>query len=183
MLVGKMNALIVYGSRWGGTVAVAQKIAKTLTEGGCKVDLFEARQELPNVVLYDLIIVGSGIRADKWTKETLNFLEKNKDILKTKKIALFVSCQMADRQEKEVYEKAKSQYLEKTAQQYGLKPVSFGFFGGYMNFHQSHGLIVDIMVRVNRKSLARNGLDTRKIYDTRNWSNIVDWARETLKST
>jgi len=177
-----MNALVVYGSRWGGTVAVAQKIAETLIEEGCRVDIVEARQELPNVAMYDLIIVGSGIRADKWTKETLSFLEKNMDLLKTKKTALFVSCQMADRPEKEVYEKARYQYLEKTAQQYGLKPISFGFFGGYMNFHQSHGLIVDIMVRVNRKSLSRNGLDTRKVYDTRNWSNIADWARETAKS-
>jgi len=177
-----MNALVVYGSRWGGTVAVAQKIAETLIEEGCRVDIVEARQELSNVAMYDLIIVGSGIRADKWTKETLSFLEKNMDLLKTKKTALFVSCQMADRPEKEVYEKARYQYLEKTAQQYGLKPISFGFFGGYMNFHQSHGLIVDIMVRVNRKSLSRNGLDTRKVYDTRNWSNIADWARETAKS-
>jgi len=177
-----MNALVVYGSRWGGTVAVAQKIAETLIEEGCRVDIVEARQELSNVAMYDLIIVGSGIRADKWNKETLSFLEKNMDLLKTKKTALFVSCQMADRPEKEVYEKARYQYLEKTAQQYGLKPISFGFFGGYMNFHQSHGLIVDIMVRVNRKSLSRNGLDTRKVYDTRNWSNIADWARETAKS-
>ncbi len=177
-----MKAVVIYGSRWGGTVAVAQKIAETLIEEGCEVDLFDAKQELPNVAIYDLFIVGSGIRADKWTKETLSFLEKNMDLLKAKKTALFVSCQMADRPEKEVYEKARIQYLEKTAQQYGLKPVSFGFFGGYMNFRQSHGLIVDIMVKVNRKSLARNGLDTRKVHDTRNWSNIADWARETARS-
>jgi len=177
-----MKAVVIYGSRWGGTVAVAQKIAETLIEAGRAPDLFDAKQELPNVAIYDLFIVGSGIRADKWTKETLSFLEKNMDLLKAKKTALFVSCQMADRPEKEVYEKARIQYLEKTAQQYGLKPVSFGFFGGYMNFRQSHGLIVDIMVKVNRKSLARNGLDTRKVHDTRNWSNIADWARETARS-
>jgi menaquinone-dependent protoporphyrinogen IX oxidase len=86
-----MNALVVYGSRWGGTVAVAQKIAETLIEEGCRVNVVEARQELPNVAIYDLIIVGSGIRADKWTKETLRFLEKNMDLLITKKTALFVS--------------------------------------------------------------------------------------------
>ena len=177
-----MRALVVYGSRWGGTVAVAEEIARTLTEKGYSVDLVNAKKIIPQLATYDLIIVGSGIRADKWTKETLTFLEKNKDQLKTKRTSLFVSCQMADRPEKEVYEKARDLYLKETAQQYGLKPISYGFFGGFMDFSQSHGLIVDIMVRVNRKSLARNGLDTHRVYDTRNWSNIKAWARETADS-
>ena len=34
------------------------------------------------------------------------------------------------------------------------------------------------MVRVNRKSLRKNGLDTSKVHDTRDWNTIETWARE-----
>lgn len=173
-----MKALVVYGSRWGGTVSIAEKIGAVLTQEGITVDVADAKREIPTIDPYDLIIVGSGIRADKWTKDTISFLEKNAHALRTKQTALFVSCQMADRKEQEVHEKAKTAYLQNTAEKHGLKPIALGFFGGYLDFSKSHGLIVDIMVRVNRKSLRKNGLDTTKIYDTRDWVSIEAWARE-----
>ena len=82
---------------------------------------------------------------------------------------------------KESQEKGKKLYLEKTAEQYGLKPISFGLFGGFLDFRKSHGLFVDVLVRVNRRSLRKNGLDTRKVRDTRDWNIIEDWAREVTK--
>jgi menaquinone-dependent protoporphyrinogen oxidase len=173
-----MRALVIYGTRWGGTVAIAEKIGETLKQQGFNAEVADAKKSPKNIDKYDLVVVGSGLRADKWTKETMDFLQKNADVLRTKKTALFVSCQMADRTEVEVKEKAKNQYLQKTAEQFGLKPVSLGFFGGFLDFNQSHGLIVDVMVRVNRKSLKKNGLDTTKVHDTRCWASIEAWTRE-----
>jgi menaquinone-dependent protoporphyrinogen IX oxidase len=175
-----MKALVLYGTRWGGTVKIAEKIGCTLKSEGYHVDVVNAKQSIHNVNVYDLVVIGSGIRADKWTKETINFIEKNKSILKTKKTALFVSCQMADGK-KEAQEKAKILYLKKTAEQYDLRPVSFGFFGGFLDFSKSHGLLVDIMVRVNKKSLRKNGLDITKVRDTRDWDIIESWARDVAK--
>ena len=171
-----MRALVIYGTRWGGTVAVAQKIGEALKAEDYSVDVVDAKHTSKNLSIYDLVIIGSGIRADKWTKETMAFLEKNADELKTKKTALFVSCQMADRAEEEVREKAKIQYLEKVADQFGLKPVCMGFFGGFLDFSKSHGLLVDVLVRVNKKSLRKNGLDTSVVHDTRDWASIETWA-------
>jgi menaquinone-dependent protoporphyrinogen oxidase len=176
-----VKALVIYGSRWGGTVAVAEKIGQTLSAEGYAVDVADAKKAPSDLDSYDLFVIGSGMRADKWTKEALAFMENNSQLLQTKKTALFVSCQMADRVEPEVREKAKKQYLQDTADQYCLKPITLGFFGGFLDFKDSHGLVVDIMVRVNRKSLRRNGLDTTKIHDTRDWNNIDAWARETAK--
>lgn len=176
-----MKALVIYGTRWGGTVNVAQKIGEALKNEGYFVEVIDAKQNPQDVESYDLVIVGSGMRADKWTKESINFLEKNAQVLRSKKTALFVSCQMADRTEQEVRDKAKKLYLEKTAEQYGLTPVACGFFGGFLDFSKSHGLIVDVLIRVNRKSLRKNGLDTQKVLDTRDWSIIEAWAREVAK--
>jgi menaquinone-dependent protoporphyrinogen IX oxidase len=175
-----MRALVIYGTRWGGTVKIAEQIGAGLRAEGFSVDVVDAKDSPKTVDVYDLVVVGSGMRADKWTKASLAFLEKNSAVLQTKKTALFVSGQMADRKD-EGYSKAKDQYLQKTADQYGLKPLSLGFFGGYLDFSYSHGLIVDVMVRVNRKSLRKNGLDTTQIYDTRDWAAIEAWARELAK--
>ncbi|HEX7482389.1 MAG TPA: flavodoxin domain-containing protein, partial [Candidatus Bathyarchaeia archaeon] len=166
--------------RWGGTTGIAEKIGDTLKKEGYIVDVLDAELRPRSISLYDLVIVGSGIRADKWTKETLNFIEKNAELLKTKRTAMFVSCQMADGK-KESQERAKKLYLEKTAEQYGLKPLAYGFFGGFLDFSKSHGLFVDVLVRVNRRSLRKNGLDTRKVRDTRDWNIIEVWAREAAK--
>jgi menaquinone-dependent protoporphyrinogen oxidase len=177
-----MKVLVVYGTRWGGTVDIAEKIGQVIKDKGYSVDVVDAKKSLQRVDLYDLVIVGSGIRADKWTKETIAFLERNAELLVNKKTALFVSCQMADGG-KEAQDKAKKLYLEKTAEQYGLKPVAFGFFGGFLDFSKSHGLFVDILIRVNRNSLRKNGLDTRKVRDTRDWKSIEAWAREVAKKS
>ena len=85
---------------------------------------------------------------------------------------------MADREEPEIREKAKKQYLQDTAERFALKPIAYGFFGGFLYFSQSHGLIVDVMIRVNRRSLRKNGRDASKIHDTRDWNTIETWARE-----
>jgi menaquinone-dependent protoporphyrinogen oxidase len=175
-----MKALVIYGTRWGGTTGIAEKIGDTLRKEGYIVDVLDAKLSPQNISLYDLVIFGSGIRADKWTKETLNFIKENAELLKTKRTAMFVSCQMADGK-KESQEKAKKLYLEKTAEQFGLKPLAFGLFGGFLDFSKSHGLFVDVLVRVNRRSLRKNGLDTRKVRDTRNWNFIEVWACEVAK--
>lgn len=177
-----MKALVVYGTRWGGTVGVAEKIGDSLREANYTVDVVDARRNPSKADLYDLVVVGSGIRADSWTKEALHFLKKNAPILRIKKTALFVSCQMADRKEEETREKAKRKYLVKISEKYGLNPISCGFFGGFMDFSKSHGLLVDIMVRVNRMKLLRNGLDIRKVYDTRDWDKIEAWAHELARA-
>ncbi|MCW4001085.1 MAG: nitric oxide synthase [Candidatus Bathyarchaeota archaeon] len=176
-----MKALVIYGTRWGGTVKVAQAIGAALSDEGIPAEIVDAKDAPSDIGGYDLIVVGSGMRADKWTKESIEFLSKNKQTLQTKKTALFVSCQMADRKDQK-REEAKCQYLQKTADEHGLQPLALGYFGGYLDFSHSHGLVVDIMVRVNRKSLRRNGLDTTRIHDTRDWAGIEVWARSLAKA-
>ncbi len=175
-----MKALVVYGTRWGGTVDVAQTIAKALMAEGFSVDVVDAKKSPQTIDEYDLILVGSGLRADKWTKEALSFLEKNADALRTKKTALFVSCSMADRKD-DGYNVGKKRYLDDFAAKYGLAPIALGYFGGLMDFSYSHGLLVDIIVRVNRRNLRKNGLDTANVHDTRDWAAIEAWGRETAK--
>lgn len=162
-------------------MGVAEKIGEALRKAEYEVAVVDARKKPANADDFDLVVVGSGIRANRWTKEALNFLEENASVLRGKKTALFVSCQMADR-EKKAREKAKEAYLLNVSKRFGLCPVSFGFFGGFLDFKKSHGLLVDIIVRINGRNLRRNGLDTSKVYDTRDWATIEAWALEVAEA-
>jgi menaquinone-dependent protoporphyrinogen oxidase len=180
MVESRLKALIVYGTRWGGTAEVAQTIAKALREEGIITDVVDAKTPPQNTESYDLLTIGSGLRADKWTRESLEFIEKNTPALKIKKVALFVSCSMADRKDAG-YDVGKKRYLTDFAAGYNLTPIALGYFGGLMDFSYSHGLLVDIIVRVNRRNLRKKGLDTAKVHDTRDWKAIEAWGHEVAK--
>ncbi len=175
-----MNTLIVYGTRWGGTEKVAKTIAKALQDDGFTVEVVDAKKATASIEDYDLVLIGSGLSSDKWTKESIAFIENNLSSLKSKKMALFVSCSMADRKD-EGYDVGKKRYLTDTAEKYGLSPIAVGYFGCLMDFSYSHGLIVDIIVRVNRRNLRKNGLDTARVHDTRDWIAIEAWGHEVAK--
>jgi len=175
-----LNVLVLYGTRWGGTEKVAQTIGKSLQDEGHAVEVVDAKEAPQSIDAYDLILVGSGLRADKWTKESEAFVAKNASAFKAKKLALYVSCSMADRKD-EGYNVGKKRYLDDFAAKYGLAPIALGYFGGLMDFSYSHGLLVDIIVRVNRRNLRKNGLDTASVHDTRDWAAIEAWGHEVAK--
>jgi len=175
-----LNALVIYGTRWGGTAKVAQTIGKAIQDQGNTVEVLDVKKAPQTIDAYDLIVIGSGLRADKWTKESIKFIENNLNALKTKKVALYVSCSMADRKD-EGYTVGKKRYLDDVAAKYNLAPIALGYFGGLMDFSYSHGLLVDIIVRINRRNLRKNGLDTTKVHDTRNWVAIEAWGKEVAK--
>jgi len=88
---------------------------------------------------------------------------------------------MAERKEKDVREAARETYLPKVAERFGLKPLSYEFFCGYINMKQSHGFLADLVVKVNWRNLSRHGLNTMGITDNRDWSAIENWTVEIAK--
>lgn len=86
-----MKSLIVYGTRYG----TAAGIGKVMENEGVEVGVIDFK-DLKNcdVTPYDLIIVGSGIKMGKWTKNSLKFLKDNRSILATKKgcLVCFLRC-------------------------------------------------------------------------------------------
>ena len=53
-----MKALIVYGTRGGGTTDVAKKIGEILVNRGNIVTIVDAKEEQPKIAPFDLIVVG-----------------------------------------------------------------------------------------------------------------------------
>lgn len=80
-----MNVLVIYGTRWGGTEKVAQTIGKAIQDQGHTVQVLDAKKAPQNIDAYDLVLVGSGLRADKWTNESVAFVEKTSKRLRLKR--------------------------------------------------------------------------------------------------
>ena len=96
-----MNGLVVYGTRYGTAEEIAEEIFRILKDGNVDVKLFNANEIRDNdISTYDLIVVGSGIKMGKWTKESKNILKKNQNILSNKKSC--VVCILWRRQHRKI---------------------------------------------------------------------------------
>ena len=172
-----MKALIIYGTRYGTATGIAEEISKVLKEENVDVDLVNAREKKElDVTSYDLVVVGSGIKMGKWTKETMNFLKKNKDALSKTKVALFVTCGAAN-EEKTIAE-GQEKYLDNIAKENIInEPIATGLFGSVYDPNAKQGLIFKLVNRSIKKELEKQGKNPNKRYDYRNWDEIRAWAR------
>lgn len=174
-----MKALVVYGTRYGTAAEIAEEIAKVLADENLDVDLINAKKlKNCNVSPYDLFVVGSGIKMGKWTKESMNFLKKNRDNLSNKKIALFVSCGAAN-EEKSIPE-GQEKYLDKVAKEnLANPPIATGLFGSVYDPHPK-SLMFKFVNRFIKKELEKQGKDTSQKVDYRNWDEIRAWTKNLI---
>ena len=177
------KALIVYGTRYGATAKTSEIIAKVLRQEGFDVDIVNVKKDkIKDITDYELVIVGSGIKINKWTKEPEKFLKKHQKELSTKKIALFVCCgstQPLDAKDKAATIKnAKTKYLEEKAAKYNLAPIALGFFGGVYDFESMSWFLRKTMSSLKEK-LEDAGFNKTEsgVYDTRDLNKIQSWAR------
>ena len=172
-----MKALVAYGSRYGTSAEIAEEIARVIKEEGMEVDLVNIQQIRDcDAAPYDLVIVGSGIKMGKWTKESLKFLQNNKSTLAEKKVALFVSCGAANEEDSQA--EGQEKYLDEVAAKNLVnQPVATGLFGSVYNPDAKHGIVFNFTKRFLKKDLEKKGLDPTKRHDFRDWEGIRSWAR------
>lgn len=85
-----MNTLIVYASKYGCTEKCAVNLLEKLTG---KVDICNLKTtETIDIFQYDKVVIGGSIYMGKIQKEVSEFCSKNLDVLKDKKIGVFICC-------------------------------------------------------------------------------------------
>jgi len=172
-----MKALVVYGSRYGTAAEIAEEIARVIREEGIKVDLVDAKSiKDGDVSPYDLVVVGSGIKMGKWTKQPLKFIKKNKESLASRKVAIFVSCGSAN--EEKTRPEGQKKYLDEVAQKNLMNPpVATGLFGSVYDPEAKHGFMYNFYMRFVKQEMEEKGIDPTKRHDYRDWDEIRSWAR------
>ena len=170
-----MKALIAYGSRYGSTTEIAERMGAVLGEAGCTVDVVNVHEEPGKGVSdYELVIVGSGIKVGQWTKEALAFLERNEEQLSDRDVAFFASCSFVLDPSKR--EEAWEKYLVQVAERYPLiEAKSLGLFGGVLD-KSKYGFGVRLLLKAMAKELDIQNVDLDKPYDFRDWEQIGGWT-------
>lgn len=178
------NVLIVYGSRYGCTEEVSKEIGKILEKEGLSVSLvnLESSKNASKIEEYDAFLVGSGIKIGKWTKETDNFLKKNKELLKTKILGLYTCSGLA----MEDADKAKKTYMEDKMEKLGVHAQLFDAFPGksiLSDFDLSNSKISFIERKIIEKAAKAQEKDNKPIKiddkwknDSRGWEEIRSFA-------
>ncbi len=172
-----MKALVVYGTRYGTATGIAEEISQVLIDEGIETDLKDAgKLKKYDISPYDLVVVGSGIKMGKWTKGSLKFLKDNKNGLKDKKVALFVTCGAAN--DLNTIAECQEKYLDDVAEKYLInKPVATGLYGSYYDPNAKHGLLYKLTSKWIKEELKKQGKDINKPHDYRNWDEIREFAR------
>jgi menaquinone-dependent protoporphyrinogen oxidase len=84
------RALVVVGTRHGGTREMAEWVADGLRDGGLEVDLFDA-DGAPGPEDYDIAVVGGAVYAARWVENVREWTRANSDVLKAMPCWIFSS--------------------------------------------------------------------------------------------
>jgi len=114
------SVVIVYGSRYGSTARTAEWIAEGMAGKAAVV----AAKEAGDLGGYEKVILGSGIYGDMLHADMIAFLEKRREEVKDKLLAVFVVCGMPPDQA--------GGYLEMFAGKCRAKPLLARAFSGWM---------------------------------------------------
>ncbi|HPG40494.1 MAG TPA: flavodoxin domain-containing protein [bacterium] len=171
MAFGTKNILIVYSSGYGTTREVSEKIYDILNLEPLFNITLKSIHEPFDVNKYDYFIIGSSIRADQLLANVRDFLSYNNNILRYKKIALFVVCLAANtlHGQHQVENTVYRQLAEKYPQ---LKIIDLAAFGGKIDFNKLNPVMQDLIKHVFRKT----GIKANGSIDTRDWDQITRWA-------
>jgi menaquinone-dependent protoporphyrinogen IX oxidase len=178
---------IFYGTRFGGTVGVAEKIAEILATKEHSVVLknIEDVTEFSEIEaeMFDGIILGSGIQIGQWTGKMKGFITRHKVLLanEKRKLGLFVSCGTAQSEEGKL--KACKEYVSNFSTVFGLSPHLIAAFGGIFDFSKKsvHGFVKKNLLKAITKKETPGKFDLEAMNDFRNWADIVVYAEEFAK--
>jgi menaquinone-dependent protoporphyrinogen oxidase len=177
--------MISYSSRFGSTAEIAQEITDVLSQMGLTVDMVDLKQESEAIDInrYDGIVIGSGIKMGRWTKEALKFLKYCGKNIQHTPLAVYVSS--GEAANPETYRQAKKKYLVNILEKHNLDPTNPNIiveaFGGVFDLSSSSNysfLEKKILQRIAISNSSGFVVQDGKLNDFRNWQAIREWATE-----
>ena len=167
---GKKNVqkrvLVTYASQYGSTGGVADAIGKELCSKDVAADVVLIKNA-SNVSSYQGVVIGSAIYRGKWLSEAVDFVQKNRDILRQVPVAYFLVCMSLSRPTEENRAKVLS-YMDPILKAVPeIRPVGIGTFAGALDYSN--------LSLINKTILKSKGTPEG---DFRDWNSIRAWARE-----
>lgn len=160
------KVLVVYATRTGSTVGVAEAIGQTIAQNGYAVDVKPAI-EGPNPAGYQAVIVGSAVQGAKWLPEAVQYVQEHQQSLNAVPVALFC-VHIMNRGDDERARRNRLAYLNKVRAL--VTPVDEAYFAGI-------GMDENEPSAFNRLAARLFKIDSG---DCRDWDAIRGWAETVL---
>ncbi len=148
-----MKNLIVYDS-YAETV---EKCAEILAKELGNTDLMNiSKQKLPDLKDYDCIVIGSYVHADHISKKIKRFTEKNLELLKNKKVGVYL-CVSSQKEnfEKYIHYNFDKEFLNTSRVK--------DFFGGELNYEKMNFFFRLILRKIEESAKPELGIKPEKI--------------------
>jgi len=84
------RVLVAFGTKYGATKEIAERIGEVLRGAGLQADLQPA-DRAGNVAAYGAVVLGSAVYIGQWRKPAVKFLQANEEALTGKAVWLFSS--------------------------------------------------------------------------------------------
>jgi menaquinone-dependent protoporphyrinogen oxidase len=159
------KVLVAYGSKYGSTKQIAEKVGEVLKQEGLDADVISG-DKVKDISGYKDIIAGAAVYMGMARKEVKNLLNQNTAALKSKRVWFFYSGPSGKGDPVELVKGAiVPQNLKQIFEV--IKPKETVVFHGNLDPNRMKGLEKWIVKRV--------GGDTG---DFRDWNMITAWARK-----
>ncbi len=135
-----MKTLIVHDTEYGFSKKASEKIMDNLGDEVTLVNL--KKQPIPELNLFNRVIIGGSVRGGKLQKRVKDFCYRNIDELKRKELGLFICC-IDER------EAAESQFMEAYPEELVFAAKSTAVFKGNLNFERMNFLERFIVKKVS----------------------------------
>ena len=84
------RVLVAYATKMGSNAEIADAIVGVLRESGLEAEALPAR-EVKDLEPYDAVVLGSALYAAHWQRDAHRFVNRRKDVLRTKPLWLWSS--------------------------------------------------------------------------------------------
>ncbi len=155
--------MVVYGTKYGATVGIAEKIGGVLRGAGLEVDVVPA-DRAGDPVQYAAIVLGSGVYIGSWRKDAAAYLKTHEARLAGMPVWLFSSGPTGDGDPVELLKGWRlPQGLQEVADR--IKPRDTAVFGGLVDMKKLNPVEKFMLKQMK----AATG-------DFRDWEAITAWA-------
>jgi len=167
------KTLILYSTTDGQTKRICESIKINLKNRDL-IDLVQLDKNTNvSIASYNEIIIGASIRYGKHKKDLFDFIEKNKNLLDTKRNAFFTVNVVARKAEKNRVDT--NPYMKKFLETVNWKPKILAVFAGKIDYPKYRFFDKHIIRLI--MFITNGPTNTTESYEFTDWSDVKEFAK------
>ncbi len=171
------KSVIIYSTVDGQTLKICNKLKEQFAEQNQEVSLFSVDDFNKEISNYDKIIIGASIRYGVHNKSVIEFINKNKTELDTKKTVFFSVNLVARKPEKNTPDT--NPYVIKFFKNIDWKPTVVEVFAGNLDY-QKYPFFDRIMIQFIMW-ITKGPTDSKAKIEYTNWDRVKEFGIKICK--